>query len=106
MDHSAGGAAADRFLEVEYERLITDREAEPTADRVHRPRLETRASPERNKRTIKTASAWQGRQPVYASLWSVGGTTSLGSASCANCGCPGRNRRPVRLMLGTRVASG
>jgi tetratricopeptide (TPR) repeat protein len=67
MDHWRQVLHPDQFIEVEYERLISDREAETR-------RLATFCglswddaclSPERNERTVKTASRWQARQPVY-----------------------------------------
>ncbi len=67
MDHWRAILPPDRFLEVEYERLIADREAESR-------RLiaftgldwdDACLRPEQNERTVRTASAWQVRQPVY-----------------------------------------
>ncbi|MGA9869464.1 MAG: sulfotransferase, partial [Acetobacteraceae bacterium] len=69
MDHWRAVLPPDRFLEVEYERLISDREAE-TRRLIAFTGLEWDDAclrPERNERTVKTASAWQARQPVYAS---------------------------------------
>jgi tetratricopeptide (TPR) repeat protein len=68
MDHWRRVLPPDRFIEVEYERLIGDREAESR-------RLvafcglnwdDSCLAPERNGRLVKTASLWQARQPVYA----------------------------------------
>ncbi|HEY5301054.1 MAG TPA: sulfotransferase [Acetobacteraceae bacterium] len=68
-DHWRAVLPADRFLEVEYERLIAEPEAESR-------RLiaftgldwdDACLRPERNNRNVRTASAWQARQPVYAS---------------------------------------
>jgi tetratricopeptide (TPR) repeat protein len=67
MDHWRKVLPADILLEVQYERLIEDREAETR-------RLIAFAGlgwndlclrPERNRRSIGTSSAWQVRQPVY-----------------------------------------
>jgi tetratricopeptide (TPR) repeat protein len=68
MEHWRHVLPADRFIEVEYERLIADREAESR-------RLiafcgldwsDSCLAPERNGRLVKTTSSWQARQPVYA----------------------------------------
>ena len=68
MDHWRRVLPADRFIEVEYEKLIADREAESR-------RLvafcgldwnDSCLAPERNGRSVKTASLWQARQSVYA----------------------------------------
>jgi hypothetical protein len=56
------------FLDVQYERLIADREAE-TRRLIAFTGLAWNDSclrPEENTRTIDTASARQARQPVYA----------------------------------------
>jgi sulfotransferase family protein len=57
-----------RFIEVDYENLIADREI--VARRlIAFAGLEWNDSclePERNERTIQTASLWRARQPVYA----------------------------------------
>ena len=67
MEHWRRVLPADRFIEVEYERLIADREAESR-------RLvafcgldwnDSCLAPERNGRLVKTTSLWQARQPVY-----------------------------------------
>ncbi len=68
MDHWRCVLPAGTLLEVQYERLITDREAE-TRRLIAFTGLEWNDSclqPERNRRAIGTASAWQARQPVYA----------------------------------------
>jgi tetratricopeptide (TPR) repeat protein len=57
----------NRFMEVDYETLIGDREAE-TRRLVAFLGLDwddACLAPERNRRSIKTASVWQARQPVY-----------------------------------------
>jgi hypothetical protein len=54
-------------MEVEYETLIANREAE-TRRLVAFLGLDwddACLAPERNQRSIKTASVWQARQPVY-----------------------------------------
>jgi tetratricopeptide (TPR) repeat protein len=67
MDHWRKVLPADIFLDVRYERLIVDREAE-----IRRLIAFTGLDwndlclrPEQNKRSISTSSAWQVRQPVY-----------------------------------------
>jgi tetratricopeptide (TPR) repeat protein len=67
MDHWRRVLPADRFAEVDYERLIADREAE-TRRLVAFCGLnwdDACLAPERNRRVVKTASLWQARQPVY-----------------------------------------
>jgi len=67
MDHWRKVLPADIFLDVPYERLIADREAE-TGRLIAFTGLEWNDSclrPEENDRAIGTASAWQARQPVY-----------------------------------------
>jgi tetratricopeptide (TPR) repeat protein len=68
MAHWRSVLPPEVFLEVEYEQLIADREAQTR-------RLiafagvdwdERCLRPDRNTRAIGTASAWQARQPVYA----------------------------------------
>ena len=68
MDHWRTVLPSDRFLEVHYEELIADREA-VTRRMVAFSGLDWSDSclqPERNNRTVITASLWQARQPVYA----------------------------------------
>jgi tetratricopeptide (TPR) repeat protein len=68
MDHWRTVLPPDRFLEVEYERLIADRETE-TRRLIAFAGLdwdEACLKPERNERVVMTASAWQARQPVYS----------------------------------------
>jgi tetratricopeptide (TPR) repeat protein len=60
---------AERFTEVTYETLVSDREAE-TRRLIAFCGLDwddACLSPERNDRLVTTASLWQARQPVYAS---------------------------------------
>jgi tetratricopeptide (TPR) repeat protein len=67
MDHWRAVLPPDRFLDVDYENLVADREAVTrrliafTGLDWHDACLE----PERNERTVTTASVWQARQPVY-----------------------------------------
>jgi tetratricopeptide (TPR) repeat protein len=59
----------ERFLVVDYEKLVSDREAE-TRRLISFCGLEwddACLQPERNTRAISTASIWQARQPVYRS---------------------------------------
>lgn len=67
MDHWRMVLPPDRFLELDYEALVEDREAQ-TRRLIAFCGLEwDRACmrPERNDRVISTASLWQARQPVY-----------------------------------------
>jgi tetratricopeptide (TPR) repeat protein len=67
MDHWRKTLPPDIFLEVQYERLVTDREAE-TRRLIAFTGLDwidDCLRPEQNKRAISTSSAWQARQPVY-----------------------------------------
>ena len=67
MNHWRRVLPSDRFIEVEYEMLIADAEAES--------RLliafcglewdDACLAPERNNRVVRTATLWQARQPVY-----------------------------------------
>ena len=69
MDHWRGVLPPDRFTEVEYETLVHDREAE-TRRLIAFCGLDwddACLQPQRNERTVKTASVWQARQPVYTS---------------------------------------
>ena len=68
MDHWRKILPAGVLLEVEYEQLIANRDAE-TRRLIAFTGLEWNdlcLRPEENTRTIGTASAWQARQPVYA----------------------------------------
>jgi tetratricopeptide (TPR) repeat protein len=68
MDHWRSVLPPDRFLEVDYERLIAERETE-TRRLIAFIGLgwnDACLRPEENTRLIGTASAWQARQPVYA----------------------------------------
>jgi hypothetical protein len=60
------------LLDIHYERLIGDREAE-TRRLISFAGLawdDVCLRPERNERAIGTSSAWQARQPVYATSMS------------------------------------
>jgi len=68
MDHWRRVVPPDRFMDVDYERLIADREA-MTRRLVAFCGLEwddACLAPERNQRAVNTASRWQARQPVYS----------------------------------------
>jgi tetratricopeptide (TPR) repeat protein len=67
MDHWRRILPAERFTEVEYETLVSDREAE-TRRLIAFCGLDwdnACLAPQRNERAMKTASLWQARQPVY-----------------------------------------
>ena len=67
MDHWRKVLPANALLEIQYEALIADREAE-TRRLIAFTGLdwdESCLQPEQNKRPISTSSAWQARQPVY-----------------------------------------
>jgi tetratricopeptide (TPR) repeat protein len=68
MEHWRAVLPRESFLEVDYEDLIADREA-VTRRLIAFSGLDWHAaclSPERNERTVNTASLWQARQPVYS----------------------------------------
>jgi tetratricopeptide (TPR) repeat protein len=68
MEHWRRALPRDRFIEVQYETLIADREKE-TQRLIAFCGLEWDEAclmPERNGRAVNTASVWQARQPVYA----------------------------------------
>jgi tetratricopeptide (TPR) repeat protein len=67
MDHWRKVLPADILLDVQYEQLIEDREAE-TRRLIAFTGLnwsDLCLRPEQNRRSIATSSAWQARQPVY-----------------------------------------
>jgi tetratricopeptide (TPR) repeat protein len=67
MEHWRNALPAERFIEVDYEKLISEREAE-TRRLISFCELEWHEAclrPEENRREIGTASVWQARQPVY-----------------------------------------
>jgi tetratricopeptide (TPR) repeat protein len=67
IEHWRKVLPSDRFLEIDYEELVADRE------RVTRRLVaftgldwhDACLAPERNKRAVSTASLWQARQPVF-----------------------------------------
>ncbi len=68
MDHWRAVLPPDRFIEIDYENLIAEREA-VTRRLIAFAGLDWHNScfqPERNERAVTTASLWQARQPVYA----------------------------------------
>jgi tetratricopeptide (TPR) repeat protein len=68
MDHWRTVLPSNCFLEVDYERLVADREA-VTRRLIAFGGLDWHDAclkPERNARTVNTASVWQARQPVFA----------------------------------------
>jgi len=68
MDYWRKNLPPDIFMEVQYERLVADRETQ-TRRLIAHTGLEWNESclqPEANTRSISTSSAWQARQPVYA----------------------------------------
>ncbi len=69
MAHWRAVLPPERFIEVDYERLIANRDAE-TRRLIAFAGLDwddACLAPEKNARVIKTASLWQSRQPVYES---------------------------------------
>ena len=67
MAHWRAVLPSDRFAEVDYERLVSDRKSE-TRRLIAFVGLDWNdacLAPEKNERVIKTASLWQARQPVY-----------------------------------------
>ena len=69
MAHWRAVLGADRFLEVEYENVVADREgaARRMVDFCGLPWDAACLQPERNARAVATPSLWQVRQPVYRS---------------------------------------
>jgi tetratricopeptide (TPR) repeat protein len=69
MGHWRSVLPRDRFMEVDYENLVEDRET-TTKRMVEFLELEWNESclaPEKNGRQVRTPSFWQVRQPVYSS---------------------------------------
>jgi hypothetical protein len=67
MAHWRSVLPADRFLEIQYEELVADREA-MTRKMIAFCGLDWDDAclhSERNPRSVRTASVWQARQPVY-----------------------------------------
>lgn len=67
MEHWRSVLPAGRLLEVDYEDLVRDREggARRLIDFINLPWDERCLSYNKEERAVKTASAWQVRQPVY-----------------------------------------
>lgn len=67
MDHWRKVLPEEVLTDVQYERLIADREAETRrlVAFTGLPWSDSCLAPERNRRVVDTASAWQARQPVY-----------------------------------------
>jgi len=67
VDHWRDVLPADRFIEVKYEDLVQDREAQTRrlVKFCDLPWDEACLRPEENLRTVVTPSFWQVRQPVY-----------------------------------------
>jgi tetratricopeptide (TPR) repeat protein len=69
MDHWRNVLPPDRFIEIDYEKLVADREV-VTRQLIAFCGLDWHdhcLRPERNARAVTTASLWQARQPVFAS---------------------------------------
>ena len=67
MQHWHEVLPPERFITVDYERLVSDRETE-TRRLISFCKLEWNDAclrPEANRRAVATASVWQARQPVY-----------------------------------------
>ena len=87
INHWRAVLPAKSLFEVEYERLVGDRE------RVTRELVAFTGcgwdaaylEPERNERPVATASLWQARQPVYSSSVARWRNYSPGSANCDRC---------------------
>ena len=69
MEHLRVAMPPDRFLEVDYEALVADRENETRRilDYLQVEWSESCLHPELNDKAIRTPSYWQARQPVYSS---------------------------------------
>lgn len=69
MTHYRSVLPADRFIEVDYEKLVEDPGTQiPSLIKLcGLPWDEACLTPERNNRTVLTASVWQARQPIYRS---------------------------------------
>jgi hypothetical protein len=67
MEHWRAVLPPDRLFEIDYEDLVADHEA-VTRRLIAFTGLDwddACLAPERNERTVTTASVWQARQPVY-----------------------------------------
>jgi hypothetical protein len=69
MEHWRSVLPSDRFFEVDYEAVITDRERSTRAliDFLGLEWDDACLHPEENRRSVATPSSWQVRQPVYSS---------------------------------------
>jgi hypothetical protein len=68
MAHWRSVLSPDRFIEVDYERVVADREGQ-TRRLIAFCGLdwnEACLAPQENRRIVKSASLWQARQPTYA----------------------------------------
>jgi hypothetical protein len=69
MDHWRIVLPSERFLEIDYEELVSNREV-VTRRLIAFCGLDWHDAclqPERNERTVTTASLWQARQPIFTS---------------------------------------
>ena len=64
MEHWRAVVPSDRFIDVDYEELMTDRER-VTKRLIGLNWHEACLEPERDERRVRTLSVWQVRQPVY-----------------------------------------
>jgi tetratricopeptide (TPR) repeat protein len=69
MAHWRAALSADRLIEVDYEAMTADPEAQTRRliDFCGLPWDDACLAPERNQGLVRTASVWQARQPVYRS---------------------------------------
>jgi Flp pilus assembly protein TadD len=67
MAHWRSVMAPDRFIEVDYEAVVADREGQTRRliDFCGLDWDDACLAPQENRRTVKTASVWQARQPTY-----------------------------------------
>ena len=67
MAHWRSILPPERFTEVDYETLVAEPESESRRliDFLGLPWDDACLAPEQNQRTVKTASVWQARQPIY-----------------------------------------
>jgi hypothetical protein len=68
MEHWSAVLPPDRFIDVDYENLVADREAvtRRLIAFTGLGRHDGCLAPERNERVVTTMSVWQARQPVYS----------------------------------------
>jgi tetratricopeptide (TPR) repeat protein len=69
MEHYRGLLPADRFYELDYDRLVDDpaTEIRSLIGFCGLPWDDACLAPEQNRRAVLTSSAWQARQPIYRS---------------------------------------